>query len=322
MLVQQMSRGRPDASTQPTTVELPVRGPFDLAAGARFLEGFTPAARPDAGARPGTLPLAFPVEGSWAAVGALVRQEERRVTAELSCGRPDVDAAAAQVARILSLDVDGGAFAAVGRRDPVVAELQRRHPGLRPVMFHSPYEAACWTVIGHRIRIVQAAAIKRRLAERYGEVVEVGGHHLPAFPAPARLREVGGVEGLPEVKVGRLRALAQAALEGRLDAARPRALDVEEALAELRALPGIGPFSSELILIRGAGHPDVFPTQERRLHDEMAAAYGVDDPDPARLAAIAERWRPFRSWVALLFRTRREEETGEIAHGRRLTRGR
>ena len=47
-----------------------------------------------------------------------------------------------QVTRILSLDVDGTGFPEVGRRDPVVGGLQARWPGLRPVGFYSPYEAA------------------------------------------------------------------------------------------------------------------------------------------------------------------------------------
>jgi 3-methyladenine DNA glycosylase/8-oxoguanine DNA glycosylase len=305
--------------TNELTVELAVRGPFDLAASTRFLEGFTPASRPDAGAEPSTLPLAFPAEGSWTAVGAHVRQRGQRVTADLRCPVAEAEAVAAQVARILSLDVDGSGFAAAGERDPAVAELQRRYPGLRPVLFHSPYEAACWTVIGHRIRIVQAAGIKQRLAERHGEVVEVGGRCLATFPAPARLRELDDI-GLPPVKVERLHGLAEAALDGRLDAARLRAMEAPDALAELQRLAGIGPFSAELILIRGAGHPDVFPTSERRLFDEMAATYGLDEPDRDRLAAIADRWRPYRSWVALLFRTRREEETAEITTGRHGTR--
>jgi DNA-3-methyladenine glycosylase II len=47
-----------------------------------------------------------------------------------------------QVERVLSLDVDGTDFPAVAQRDPVVRNLQARYPGLRPVQFHSPYEAA------------------------------------------------------------------------------------------------------------------------------------------------------------------------------------
>ncbi|MFF2811546.1 hypothetical protein ACFVT2_31105 [Streptomyces sp. NPDC058000] len=79
------------------------------------------------------------------------------------------------------------------------------------------------------------------------------------------------------------------------------------ALAELCALPGIGPFSAELVLIRGAGHPDVLPRHEPRVHRVIATAYGLDAPaaaDIARLARAADRWRPYRSWVATLLCTR------------------
>jgi hypothetical protein len=119
--------------------------------------------------------------------------------------------------------------------------------------------------------------------------------------------------------VERLRALADAAVAGDLDATRLRAMPVEDALAHLRTLPGIGPFSAELILIRGSGHPDVFPRHERRLHASMAEAYGLGDTDASdvrRLAGIGDHWAPYRSWVALRLRTRREEKAGPAARGR------
>ena len=78
-------------------------------------------------------------------------------------------------------------------------------------------------------------------------------------------------------------------------------------MEELQELPGIGPFSAELILLRGAGHPDVFPRQERRLHLAMAAAYDLADPTIDELVAIADSWRPYRTWSAFLLRARWEE---------------
>jgi DNA-3-methyladenine glycosylase II len=248
----------------------------------------------------------------------LVRQPEPDgpVRARVFADPSDVDSAVEQVRRMLSLDVDGSGFADIG--DPVVAELRRRYPGRRPVTFHSPYEAACWTIISHRIRIVQAARLKERLAERFGIPVDVAGVRLPTFPAPNALPE--RVPLVSELKSDRLHAVAEAALAGRLDAAALRALPYDEAIARLRELPGIGPFSAELILLRGAGHPDGFPTAESRLHDEMAHAYELTEPAVADLARIADGWRPYRTWVSLLLRTRREEETAEIATGRRAHR--
>ncbi|MGH3320786.1 MAG: DNA-3-methyladenine glycosylase family protein [Streptosporangiaceae bacterium] len=298
------------------TVSLTPRGPFSLAASTRFLEGFAPADHPGRLTADDPLPLAFPVAGDWRTVGAAVRQEpDGTVVAEVT-GGADLAAVRAQLARVLSLDVDGGGFRGVANADPVVGSLVQRYPGLRPVCFYSPYEAAAWAVIGHRVRIVQAARIKSRIAERYGDRVTVAGVSMSAFPAPDALRAADPIPALPAVKVTRLHRIAEAALAGDLDGDRLRSLPVEEALEHLRLLPGIGPFSAELILIRGAGHPDVFPQHERRLHASMAEAYRLDRPALARLAEIAAGWVPYRSWVALLFRTHREETTGEIARGR------
>ncbi|MQY07533.1 DNA-3-methyladenine glycosylase family protein [Actinomadura macrotermitis] len=310
-------------------MQIPItpRGPFSLDAARRFQEGFAPADYRNNGAAPacsagvagtdGTLRFAFAEESGWAPGGAVVRADGARVLVE-PYGEAAPERVAAQVARILSLDVDGTGFPAVGERDPVAGDLQRRYPGLRPVCFNSPYEAAAWAVIGHRIRIVQAAAIRTRISREHGTAVDVGGAQVAAFPAPDRLLALPSLPGLPQLKTDRLHAVARAALDGELDAATLRSLDGGEALARLCRIPGIGPFSAELILVRGAGAPDRFAATERRLHDSMAAAYGVPAGDTAALARIAEGWAPYRSWMALLFRSDRERSTGEIASGRRV----
>lgn len=218
-----------------------------------------------------------------------------------------------QVARILSLDVDGAGFAAVCDRDPIAGRLQAAYPGLRPVGFNSPYEAAAWAIIGQRLRIARAANVRARLAEVHGTPFTLDGSTVFAFPAPDVLLRLDRIEGLNETKVERLHGVARAALDGVLDGDRLRSVSADEAFASLEQIPGIGPFSSSLILIRGAGAPDVFPTVERRLHDSMTQLYGLPRVDVDELATIAERWSPFRSWIALLIRTDREDRTREIA---------
>jgi DNA-3-methyladenine glycosylase II len=139
--------------------------------------------------------------------------------------------------RLLSLDVDGAGFPDVGVRDPVIGMLQRRYPGLRPVGFFSPYEAAAWAVLSHRITITRAAALKQRISERYGETVDVDGVLVTAFPSPDRLRRVGEVRGMTELKAVRLRGIADAALRGDLDGNGLRDCDPDEALTRLQQLP-------------------------------------------------------------------------------------
>jgi DNA-3-methyladenine glycosylase II len=299
-----------------TRVTLTPRGPFSLAAGIGFLEGWSPAAYEGDGSA--VLRMAFPSDRTWRPTAAVVRQPEAdRVEAEVVADgdltEADAGIVRGQIERILSLDVDGSGFPAVGDRDPVVAGLQARYPGLRPVCFWSPYEAAAWTVIVQRMRIVQAAAIKARMARELGTALTIDGHRVHAFPGPDALAAIESFPGLTGVKIDRLHGVASAALAGALDPTALRAVPRTDALASLRTIPGIGPFSSELILLRGAGDPDARPTAEPRFGRAVERAYGLAEaPDETTLTGMSDAWRPYRTWVTLLLRAAMEDDTGEI----------
>jgi DNA-3-methyladenine glycosylase II len=296
-----------------TRFELQPMGPFSLGASAAFLEGFSPAAYRGAGE--GHLHLAFVPDGEEAAAGVCLRQPDGvdGVVVGEVVGEADPEAVREQVARILSLDVDGTGFPEVGRRDPVVGRLQGRWPGLRPVGFFSPYEAAAWALIGHRTRIVQAARVKERMAAELGQAVDLHGDVRHAFPGPGRLAALEAFPGLYWRKVENLRALGEAAAVGRLGGARLRQLPRDQALAELKRLPGIGDFSAELVLLRGAADPDHLPLHEPRLCRGAAIAYDLEEPpDRAWLEERSQAWRPYRTWVVLLLRVLLEAETGDI----------
>lgn len=168
-----------------------------------------------------------------------------------------------QVERILSLDVDGAGFPALGDRDRVVGDLQRRYPGLRPVQFHTPYEAAAWAIIRHRTRMTQAATIKARLAEQFGETVDVGDKRLPAFPAPAVSPAFRRSVGCRTAR-STSRALS--------DAPRPEVGSTPTCCAvspttapapPCRPCPASDRSPPQLVLLRCAGDPDTFPTLNR-----------------------------------------------------------
>lgn len=163
--------------------EIRAVGPYSFAASVKFLEGFAPAAYERGG--DDHLRLAFVADGGEEAAGVHAYYRNGAVVGEVF-GEADVGVVRAQIGRILSLDVDGRGFAEVGERDPVVGRLQTRYPGLRPVCFYSPYEAAAWALISHQIRIVQAAGIKARMAEELGLTVEIRGELGHAFPGPRR----------------------------------------------------------------------------------------------------------------------------------------
>ena len=126
---------------------------------------------------------------------------------------------------------------------------------------------------------------------------------MRACPAPRRLLALKNYPGLSDSKIARLRAVAEAARDGALDSAHLRSLADSEALAELQMLPGVGPFSAQLILLRGAGHPDYLTFVEPRFRRAVAQAYGFDHlPSDDEMRSIADKWRPYRTWMTFLLR--------------------
>jgi len=278
------------------------RGTFRLAAARDFLGGFTPG-RGTFGLTEDSLLLAFPVDGSDASAAVALRQlADGHLDLEIH-GAADPQVVTRQVARVFSLDYDGSGFPEVGVRDPIIGEIQERFAFLRPVCFYSPYEAAVGAVVGQRISQRQAAAIRARLGREHGVLLTIGGVELAAFPTPAVLASLDSVPGLSAEKVERLHAVAAAALDGRLSADHLRGLPPAEALAELRTIRGIGAWSAQHVLLRGAGLADELPTEDRLSREAVRVAYGLEEsPGDERFSAIAEAWRPFRMWVMVLLR--------------------
>ena len=275
-------------------------GPFSLAAAAAF--GFGPnTGRPypaDAVMR-----LAFVADDLRHQVGVLVSQEPGGdLTAEFS-GAASLTMAEQQLRRILSVDCQAGGWIEAGRRDPVLGGLQAAYPGLRPVLFHSPYEAATWAMLIQRRHRSQATALRRRISAQAGQQFELGGQTEHAFPVPDQLLELTGFPGLEPQRLARLHGVARAALAGKLQPGRLAAMGTEEAMAELRAIPGLGPVYAGLVLLRSTGVTDALTLAEPRLPRYLQHYYGLPEaPDAEAVRHLAERWRPFRTWAGVLVR--------------------
>lgn len=270
------------------------RGPFSLREAATF--GFGQRLSTD---WDGVMRLAFCLDGYRRQVGVEVRQDAGADVHCVAYGAAEQEPLRRQVERVLSLDHDAAGYLAVGERDPVVARLLEAAPGLRPPLFYSPYEAAAWAVLSAR----QMAEVRRTLSEEHGRTFSLAGEQLAALPTPERLLEVANIPGLSADKVERLHGVARAALSGQLDATRLQDMGPEAAAADLQSINGIGPFYSSLIVVRGTGFVDVPPVNEPKLLALVRQLYGLaEDPSPAEFLALAESWRPFRTWVAVLIR--------------------
>ena len=300
------------------------RGDYSLEESANFI-GAWHKAPSEGDSQSGHLHLAFLTDEGWQPVGlcltqaadGLVRGEvyEQRPARARQAGAEVADVKS-QVARILSLDIDGTGWPEVGRRDPVVARLQRMFPGFRPVNWSDAYEAAAWCILSSRIAMRQAQGVKDRMCRDLGTDVDIHGHHLWTFPAPEVLAGMGSVRGLFGRKVEYLNRLGEAALAGRLDTERLRALPREESLVALKELMGIGEFGSQLVRLRALSAVDEMPTVERRLVAAVANAYGLaTEPDNVKLEEISQPWRPYRMWACVHLRRMGGEGAG-MMHSR------
>jgi DNA-3-methyladenine glycosylase II len=285
---------------------LAVDGPFSLAAAAGF--GFGPnTGRPFS--EGDVMRLAFVADDLRHHVGAAISQRpDGSLAVELS-GEGDPAAAQAQIRRILSVDVDPAGWLAAGKADPVLGRLQRENPGLRPVLFHSPYEAAAWAMLAQRRHRTQAAALRRRLSQAAGETFYLAGQPEPAFPLPQRLLEIDSFPGLEETRLARLHGVARAALDGELDANVLAAGPADEVMNGLRRIKGLGPVYAMLVYLRATGVTDALALGEPRLAGCLRHYYDLPAaPDTETITRLAEPWRPFRTWASVLFRVAGDRE--------------
>jgi DNA-3-methyladenine glycosylase II len=152
------------------------------------------------------------------------------------------------------------------------------------------YGALLFQVTGQQLSV---PATRRTL----GRIEELFAGHLPD-PAellavdPDKLREAG----LSWRKIGTLRDLAERLSDGRLDQEVLSALPDDELMAQLTAVPGIGPWTVQGALIIALGREDVVLAGDLALRKAIRVAYQLDHlPDQQEVLDIAEKWRPYRS---------------------------
>lgn len=294
------------------TFDIVPQGDYSLEEGANFIDAWHRAPS-ETGHPEGHLHLAFLTDGEWAPVGICLRQDSRGHVLGTIHGDAQAAVVVKQVERILSLDVDGRGWPEVGRRDPVVAKLQRMFPGFRPVNWSNAYEAAAWCVISSRISMRQGQGVKERMSRELGQPIDIHGHVLWTFAAPERLAHLTRFPGLFGRKVEYLNALGRAALVGEVDTETLRSMAREQSLKSLQRLPGIGEFGSQLVRLRALSAVDELPTQEPRLMAAVRTAYGLPgEPDQATLEKLAGSWSPYRMWVCVCLRRTLEGGPGMI----------
>jgi len=165
--------------------------------------------------------------------------------------------------------------------------LRRASPGLTGLV---------GIVISQQVSVASADAIEARLLALLDPLTP---QNLLACD-----EDVFRQAGLSRPKQRTLRNVAEAVHTGMLDLEAVVSKPVEEAMAELTAIKGIGPWTAEIYLLFCAGHPDIFPAGDLALQEAVRLGLAMKKrPDEKRLRGIAEKWQPWRGVAARLFWT-------------------
>ena len=207
----------------------------------------------------------------------------------------DLATAVARTRRLLDLDADPVAVDEVLAADPHLAGVVARAPGRRVPRTVDPGELAVRAVLGQQVSTAAARTHAGRLVAAHGEPLsDPAGALTHLFPSARALTGLD-VEALalPRARRRTLVGLVHALADGELDLS-PGA-DPATAREQLLALPGIGPWTADTVLMRGLGDPDVLLAGDLGLRAAARAAGLPDAPRP--LAAASQRWRPWRSYA-------------------------
>jgi AraC family transcriptional regulator of adaptative response / DNA-3-methyladenine glycosylase II len=208
------------------------------------------------------------------------------------------DDVTSRVSRLFDLSANPRSIGRVLSRDPLLAPLVARRPGLRAPGAWDPFEIAVRAVLGQQISVAGARTLAGRLVALCGRplpkrVARPGLTH--AFPSAADLAAVDVARiGLPRARGASLRAFARAVADGAFLLAAPKGLpEFEE---RLTALPGFGPWTAHVVALRAFGEGDAFPAGDLGL---VRALERLGVRGSARIAARAEGWRPYRAYATL-----------------------
>lgn len=204
----------------------------------------------------------------------------------------DLTTAIARCRWLLDLDADPQAIDDLLGADPAFAATVAMAPGRRVPRCVDGPEMAVRAVLGQQVSTAAARTHAARIVAKCGEAVEDprgGLTHL--FPEPSTLGEVQ--LAMPASRTRTLHALVGALCEGRLSL--DPGCDRDEALSIVSALPGFGPWTTQVIAMRALGDPDAFPAADLGVR-RAAEALGLPAA-PVALTAHAECWRPWRAYA-------------------------
>jgi AraC family transcriptional regulator of adaptative response / DNA-3-methyladenine glycosylase II len=232
-----------------------------------------------------------------------------------------------RASRMFDLDADVETIASSLRRDARLARALRGRVVRVPGAFDA-FEAGIRALLGQQVSVAAARTLAGRLVAAAGEPLATpDGALTHVFPTPAAVAAAPLERlGLTRARAAAVRGFANAVASGELDLGAFAGL--EDAVAKLTRLPGIGDWTAQYLAMRALGEPDAFPAGD--LGVRQALARGAALPAEHDVRERAERWRPWRAYAVIALwteprpraaaRRSRAAASRPPAHGRRGSR--
>lgn len=292
---------RSAADTQALTLRIPFTAPYDFPRvlgflraraipGVEAVDASSYARTFSTAAGPGRLSVSAHPGGAWLelALWGPVSRELFSITE--------------RVRRLFDVAVDPRAIAAHLASDPTLKKLVRARPGLRVPGAWDGFEVGVRAILGQQVSVRGATTLAGRIAAKWGQPIDGDGTAAPGmetlthlFPAAEVLAEapVEGI-GLPRARADAIRGLAKAVASGQLVFGDHTSL--EDAVARLVALPGIGPWTAHYIAMRALREPDALPASDLVLRRALVPGQSLS---AAEVERRAEAWRPWRAYAVM-----------------------
>ena len=202
----------------------------------------------------------------------------------------------AKVRRMFDLDSDPGEVARALCVDPGLAGLISKHPGVRLYSGWDAFESAIATILGQLVSTVRAQALVGKLVAQFGRESGIGheGRMIKFFPTPETLAQADfSAIGTTRIRQRTLREFSAAVAEGRISLDLQQELN--EFVAQVSLLHGIGPWSAHYMALRALGHADAYPATDLILGRarDFHADHVIESMRPRRGYVAALLWREY-----------------------------
>jgi AraC family transcriptional regulator, regulatory protein of adaptative response / DNA-3-methyladenine glycosylase II len=287
----------------PSALRLAYRPPYDVAGVMAFFKQRELRGVEEVDAGPaltlrrtlGWLHAGKPVVG-WIECHFVPEKNEVHVNASDSLS-PVLGAVMQRVRQGLDLDADPALI------DPAMALLPLPPPftpGTRVPGGIDGFEVAVRVILGQQVTVKAARTLTQRLVNQLGQPISTPFAALThVFPNAQTIAaadpEVIGKLGIVRQRVGALQAIAQAVADGRIEL--NRSAPIEATMDALRALPGIGDWTAQVIAMRALAWPDAWPASDIALMNVLAKAPA--QRNIKHILAVAEPWRPWRAYAVM-----------------------